>query len=117
MYNAILFMYKTHYNMAYIKEYTFRQFMQLAFSEKGRPSSKRVIGGLLVVGVIISTIISVCVGHTMFLESILNTSLIVGAALLGLSSVTSIWKNDGSGSVSAGDTIKKEGEFEDHLET
>lgn len=103
--------------MAYVKEYTFRQFMQLAFSENGSPSSKRVIGGLLVIGVIISTIVSVCLGHTMFLENILNTSLIVGAALLGLSSVTSIWKKDGSGSVSAGYSVKKEGEFEDHLES
>lgn len=102
--------------MAYIKEYTFRQFMQLAFSEKGRPSSKRVIGGLLVVGVIISTIIAVCLGHVDFLESILNTSLVVGAALLGLSSVTSIWKSDGNGSVSTGERHKEEGEFEDHLE-
>ena len=99
--------------MAYIKEYTFRQFIQLAFSEKGRPSSKRVIGGLLIVGVIVSTIVSVCLGHTMFLESILNTSLIVGAALLGLSSVTSIWKNDNT---PVGDCVKREGEFEDHLE-
>lgn len=98
--------------MTYVNEYTFRQFMQLAFSEKGSPSSKRVVGGLLVIGVIISTIISVCLGHTIFLESILNTSLIVGAALLGLSSVTSIWKQDGSGAVSVGNEAKQEDELE-----
>lgn len=83
--------------MANFKEYTFKQFSQLAFSEKGSPSSKRVIGALLVVGVIIATIISVCLGYTAFLENILQTMLITGASLLGLSSITSIWKHeDGS---------------------
>ena len=74
-------------------EYTFRQFMQLAFSEGGVPSSKRVIGGVLVIGVIIAAIILASVGGVDFLDGLLQTMLITGASLLGLSSITSICKH------------------------
>ena len=77
--------------------YTFRQFMQLAFSEAGVPSSKRVVGATMVFGVIIAAIIIAWNGGVSFLDRLLETMLITGASLLGLSSITSIWKNnDGS---------------------
>lgn len=92
------------------REYTFKQFIQLAFSENGSPSSKRIMGAILIIFVIIATIICVFLGYTLFLENILQAMLITGASLLGLSSITSIWKhNDGSEThTSVGDSNKNE---------
>lgn len=74
--------------------YTWRAFWQLCFCENGIPSSKRIIGAFLIVSVVVNTWILSAKGYVEIVEPIMQTSLIVGSGLLGLSSVTSIWKHD-----------------------
>ena len=80
-------------------------FWREVFSENGRGSSKRIIGTFMIV------IVMICTGYLTFtfgdsetVKSICETSIIVGASLLGLSSVTGIWKG---GSVNVGNARKK----------
>ena len=72
---------------------TFKKFIREAFSESGVPSAKRVIGGLMIVVVLFCTVFS-CVkfGMTVHVTSVIETEIITAGALLGVSSVTSIWK-------------------------
>ena len=84
---------------------TFSSFLKEMLSEVGpngtsHISSKRVVG-LLLVMVSLACIIYLTIkdGGTVVVENLIQTALVMGASLLGISSVTSIWKN---GSISIG---------------
>lgn len=88
--------------MRYVKNKSSREWWREVFSEKGVGSVKRVAGSFITVismGCIVY--LTVTAGPIMIVENLLQTSLITGAALLGLYSITSIWKN-GSMSVGGG---------------
>ena len=85
-----------------------RQFWREFFSENGIASSKRLIGGismLVVLGCIIY--LTITEGCTNCVEGLLQVVIITSCSLLGLSSVTSIWKN---GRASINQEKKKEDE-------
>ena len=64
-------------------------------------SSKRVVGLMLsLVSMACIIYLTVKDGGTIVVENLIQTSLVMGASLLGISSVTSIWKN---GSISVGE--------------
>ena len=87
-----------------------------AFSEKGVGSAKRLAGMFLVVvsmGCIVY--LTIIHGATPLVQDLLQTSLITGAALLGLHSITSIWKN-GSMSVGQGNVSYKGEDSKEVLE-
>lgn len=72
---------------------TARQFWREMFSENGIGSSKRLVGSismLVALGCIIYLTISE--GCTNCVEGLLQVLIITACSLLGLSSVTSIWK-------------------------
>ena len=72
---------------------TARQFWREMFSENGIGSSKRLVGSismLVALGCIIYLTISE--GCTNCVEGVLQVLIITACSLLGLSSVTSIWK-------------------------
>ena len=77
-----------------------REWWREVFSEKGVGSVKRVAGAFIT-GISMACIVylTITAGPVMIVENLLQTSLITGAALLGLYSITSIWKN---GSMSVG---------------
>lgn len=67
-------------------------FLEL-FSSSGTISSKRVIGTftlLIVMGCV--TYLTIKEGGTRVVEDLLSTAMVLAAALLGISNVTSIWK-------------------------
>lgn len=85
---------------------TARQFWREMFSENGIGSSKRLVGSismLVALGCIIYLTISE--GCTNCVEGLLQVLIITACSLLGLSSVTSIWK---SGRTSINQEKKKE---------
>lgn len=68
---------------------------------KSRISSKRVVGFMLMVICMGCTIYLVIKeGGTVIVENLLQTALVMGASLLGISSITGIWKN---GSMTVGE--------------
>ena len=70
-----------------------KSFIYLCFSENGTPSSKRVLGCLmLLIVLIILFIFSITEGCTNNVKDIVELIIITSGALLGISSVTSIWK-------------------------
>lgn len=72
----------------------FLEFLYLAFSENGMPSAKRVCGAIIIIVVMACTVVSVAKeGMTIMNQSIIETEIITGGALLGLSSITNIWAN------------------------
>lgn len=81
--------------------------------ENGVLSSKRVFGGLSIL-VVLGCIIALVVkeGGTSVVENLLTTAMILGASLLGISTVTNIWKkptgNTSSSSSSYEITFKNE---------
>ena len=80
-------------------------FWREVFSENGGGSSKRIIGTLMIVVVMACTgYLTIKFGDSETVKSICETSIIVGASLLGLSSVTGIWRH---GSVNVGNARKK----------
>ena len=83
-----------------VKHKTSREWWREVFSEKGVGSVKRVAGAFIV-GISMACIIylTLTAGPVPIVQDLLQTSLITGAALLGLYSITSIWKN---GSMSVG---------------
>lgn len=88
-----LFGYLT-YEMADKKEKTFKTYLSEAFSEKGVGSSKRLIGALIIVVALACTVyLTIKEGGTSVVEGLLQTAFILGTSLLGLYSVTSIWKD------------------------
>lgn len=79
-------------------------------SETGR-DGKSYISSKRVMGVFIILIVMGCMiylvwreGGTMVVENLLQTSLIIAASLLGISSITGIWKG---GSVAVGEESPK----------
>jgi len=79
---------------------TTRDWWREVFSEKGVGSVKRVVGAFIaVISMACIVYLTITAGPVMIVENLLQTSLITGAALLGLYSITSIWKN---GSMSVG---------------
>lgn len=72
-----------------------KDFLTRALSATGDISAKRLTGFLLIIACIVCMIwLTVSEGGTMVVESLLQTSIITGCSLLGLSSVTSIWRKD-----------------------
>jgi hypothetical protein len=72
------------------------KFREMVSGENGIISSKRVMG------VVVLTICMICTmwlvwseGGTQVVENLLQTLMIMSAALLGISSVTGIWKKGG----------------------
>lgn len=79
--------------MAVTKDKTFKQFILEVFSDKGYGSSKRIIGTLMALAAMISTLVIVCKeGGTNVVENLVQTEFIVGTSLLGITSITNIWK-------------------------
>ena len=77
-----------------------REFIRLTLSEDGVPSAKRVvgfIGYLVALGCIIT--LTIRDGGTVVVQDLIQTLLITSTSLLGLYSITSIWKR---GSVTIG---------------
>ena len=69
-----------------------KTFIYNIFCENNIPSSKRVFGGLIIIVVLFCTTFSVIKeGMTTINQSIIETELIAGSALLGLSTITNIW--------------------------
>lgn len=72
------------------------KFREMVSGENGIISSKRVMG------VVVLTICMICTmwlvwseGDTQVVENLLQTLMVMAAALLGISSVTGIWKKGG----------------------
>lgn len=63
-------------------------------SNSGHLSSKRVLGGIVLISCLIFTIVqAVREGMTDNLKELFEWLIITSTALLGITSVTSIWKN------------------------
>lgn len=74
-----------------------RKFLREVFSENGVGSSKRILGTLMLIVCLVCVVYLVFKeGGTSVVENILITTTAVGAGLLGLSSVTNIFKNKGN---------------------
>lgn len=76
------------------KQYKNRSLIREALSEKGVGSAKRVFGAIILLiclGCIVYLVIKE--GATEHVTELLNTCLIIAAALLGISSITNIWKS------------------------
>lgn len=86
-----------------------RSWMREAFSEKGIGSAKRLVGAFICV-VTMGCIVYLTIkeGATPAVQDLLQTSMIVGASLLGLYSITSIWKG-GKVSTSSSEKFNDEG--------
>lgn len=87
-----------------------REFWREMLSENGNGSSKRLFGGIAILvslGCIIY--LTVTEGCTDCVEGLLQVLIITSCSLLGLSSVTGIWKN---GKVSTSQEKKNEEENE-----
>lgn len=70
-------------------------FKQLVSGANGIVSSKRVMGMLVLIVCLICTIyLVVSEGGTGVVENLLQTGMVMAASLLGISSVTSIWKGN-----------------------
>lgn len=79
-------------------------FKQLVSGANGIISSKRVMGMLVLVVCLICIIyLVVSEGGSGVVENLLQTAMVMAASLLGISSVTSIWKGN---QVSMGDNSK-----------
>lgn len=69
-------------------------FLKEAFSENGNPSSKRLLGGIIICVVMFCTTWSIMTtGMTDNNRSVIEIEIITAGALLGITSVTSIWKD------------------------
>ena len=75
----------------FIKKLT--NFLKLALCEKGVPSSKRLVAMLVILCVLFCTCWSVAnYGMTENNKTIIEYQIILVGALLGITSITSIWK-------------------------
>lgn len=71
-----------------------KNFIKDIFSENGRGSSKRVVGAIAYLVVLICIVwLTITAGAIPIVENLLTTLVISASALLGLSSVTNIFKN------------------------
>ena len=74
---------------------TFPSFWREAFSENHIPSSKRIVGALALVAALGCTIyVTISGENPSVVENLIQTIVIAACSLLGLSSVTDIWKTD-----------------------
>lgn len=75
-------------------------FFREVFSEGGIGSAKRVLGAFMVL-VVLGCTVYLCIseGATAIVEHLLDTAMIMGGTLLGISSVTSIFKKDANGEI------------------
>ena len=82
-----------------------------AFSENGIGSAKRIVGAFMIVCVMFCTIWS-CVKFGMIepVKSVIETEIITAGALLGITSVTNIWRKK---SPTPDENDKEESEKED----
>lgn len=91
------------------------KFLKNMLSSNSEVSSKRVSGMLaLLVGLGCITYLTIDEGGTTAVESLLQTVLITAACLLGVSSVTSIWKAERT--VKSDETTNKEIKVEEKIE-
>lgn len=91
-------------------------FFENLASATGTISAKRVTGMFLIVLVMGCVIyLTIKEGGTHVVEDLLQTALIVGCSLLGISSITSIWKT-GKMSVGNHDECKEEPSMECNCE-
>jgi len=77
------------------KQYSGRSLIREALSENNVGSAKRLLGAIIIMiclGLI--CYFAIVEGATDNVKSLIETSLIIACALLGLSSITSIWKRD-----------------------
>lgn len=79
-----------------LKYMNFKEFFEKLLSGyNGHPSSKRLVGAFVIVAAIGCVIFLTIVEHgTSTVENLLTTAMVIGASLLGISSVTGIWKKD-----------------------
>ena len=71
----------------------FKEVLIGAFCENGIGSAKRIIGAIMVIGVMFCTIWS-CInfGMTENVKSVIETEIITAGGLLGITSITNIWR-------------------------
>lgn len=71
----------------------FKEILLGAFSENGVGSAKRILGAIIIVGVMFCTVWS-CVkyGMTSNNKSVIETEILTAGALLGITSITNMWK-------------------------
>lgn len=76
-----------------MKAKNFKEILLGAFSENGIGSAKRIIGATMIVGVMFCTIWS-CVNYGMTdnIKSVIETEIITAGGLLGITSITNIWR-------------------------
>ncbi len=75
------------------RDRTFKEFLWEMLSEREYISSKRVAGMLMILTALGCTIyLAIKEGGSNTVEGLIQTAFIVGSSLLGLASVTSIWK-------------------------
>lgn len=87
-----------------------RQFWREIFSENGVGSSKRVIGALAMITALFCIVyLTIIEGCTDCVEGLLQVLIITSCSLLGLSSITNIWKG---GKTTISQEKKKEEENE-----
>lgn len=71
-----------------------KKFIKEIFSENGRGSSKRIVGAITYLFILFFTgWLVVHEGGTPIVENLITTLIISASALLGISSVTNIFKN------------------------
>lgn len=93
-------------------------FRELVSGENGVLSSKRVMGVVILVVCIICTCWLVYAeGGTQVVENLLQTLMIMAAALLGISSVTGIWKKGGKTEIKTDENISTPKVEEDPCKT
>lgn len=84
-------------------------FKEIISGENGRLSSKRVMGIVVLVICLICTCWLVYKeGGTTVVENLLQTLMIMAAALLGISSVTGIWKKGGKTEIKTDEHVEHE---------
>lgn len=71
-----------------------KSFMEKVLSAGGGISSKRLMGVVTLFIVLLCIVyLTVTSGATQIVENLLQTAMITATCLLGISNVTSIWKN------------------------
>ena len=89
-------------------------FRELVSGENGVLSSKRLMGVIILIICMICTCWLVYVeGGTQVVENLLQTLMIMAAALLGISSVTGIWKKGGRTEIKTDETPPQAAQTDD----
>lgn len=83
-----------------------QKFWWEVFSEDGKPSSKRIVGGIMILCTQVCLVIEFALhGANSMVKDLFEVNLIIGASLLGISNITSIWKG---GKISVGESANQE---------